>query len=298
MKCAFLYNPNSGKGKIKKKIRQIEQRLRGLYGEVAIEAPKNAEEMTARAGYWARRAEALVFAGGDGTFHAVLNGVIGTDVALGYIPAGTCNDAAGNLGIPKRVRGALNVIERGEAACIDCMRLNGEKYALSIAAAGPLTRVTYETAQSKKRRLGWLAYAFGAWRQLWRAEGFYAEAACGGARIEGTFALAVILNGKKLARFSVDRGASMRDGVCEAAFIRREGQSLREKWGAAFALVRMLLFGMGRGGGRVAVLRGARMTVRAADVEWDFDGERGPCGDLDVQVLRGAVKVFLPKEKK
>lgn len=296
MKCAFLYNPNSGKGKIGKKIRQIEQRLRGLYCEVAIEAPKSAEEMTARAGYWARRADVLVFAGGDGTFNAVLGGVIGTNVTLGYIPAGTCCDAAGNLGIPKRVRGALNVIARGTAARVDCLRLNGARCAFSIAAAGPLTRVTYETAQSKKRRLGWLAYAFGAWRRLWRAEGFSAEAVCGGARVEGKFVLAVLLNGKKLARFSANRGASMRDGVCEAAFIRREGPSLREKWGAAFALARALLFGIGRGGRRVAVLRGARMTVRTAkNVVWDFDGERGTSGDLDVQVVRGAVRVFLPK---
>lgn len=291
-----MYNPNSGKGKIKKKIRQIEQRLRGLYGEVVIEAPRSAEEMTARAGYWARRADALVFAGGDGTFNAVLNGVAGTDVALGYIPAGTCNDAAGSLGIPKRVRGALKIIECGRTARVDCLRLNGERHALSIAAAGSLTRVTYETAQGKKRRLGWLAYAFGAWKRLWRAEGFYAVAACGGARVKGEFALAAILNGKKLAQFSANRGASMRDGVCEAAFIRREGASLREKWGTAFALMRALLFGIERGGRRVVMLRGARVTVRTAkNVVWDFDGERGTDGDLDVRVLRGAVRVFLPK---
>ncbi len=296
MKCAFLYNPKSGKGKIGRKIEGIGRRLREIFGEVTIEAPKSAEEMTARASFWARRAEALVFAGGDGTFHAVLRGVVGTGVALGYIPAGTCNDAAGNLGIPKNVRGALNVIARGRTARIDCMRLNGEDYALSIAAAGSLTRVTYETAQSKKKRLGWLAYALGAWRRLWRAEGFYAEAAGGGARIEGNFALAFVLNGKKLARFSAGRGASMRDGVCEAAFIRREGASLREKWGTAVALGRVLLFGMKRGGRRVATLRGARMTVRTAEgVVWDFDGERGTGGDLDVEVVRGAVKVFCPR---
>ncbi len=296
MKCAFLYNPQSGKGKLGWKVEGIGRRLKKIFGEVVIEAPRSAEEMTARADYWARRADALVFAGGDGTFHAVLNGVIGKDVALGYIPAGTCNDAAGSLGIPKRVRGALKVIERGRTARVDCLRLNGKRYALSIAAAGSLTRVTYETAQDKKRRMGWLAYAFGAWKRLWHAEGFYAEAACGGARVKGEFALAAILNGKKLARFSVCRGASMRDGVCEAAFIRREGASLREKWGTAFALVRVLLFGIERGGRRVAVLRGARVTVRTAErVVWDFDGERGTGGDLDVQVLRGAARVFLPK---
>ena len=291
-----MYNPNSGKGKINKKIGKIEQRLRGLYGEVAVVPTKSAGDMTARAREFAGKCDALIFAGGDGTFNAVLQGVLGQDVTLGYIPAGTVNDAAGNLDIPKSVRGALNVITRGRTGRVDCLSINEERCAFCIVAAGALTRVTYETAQDKKRRLGWLAYAIGAWKRLRRAEGFHAAATCGKERIEGEFALAVALNGRKLARFSVGRGADMGDGVCEAAFVRQSGQGLRAKWGAAFAVLRILLFGIRRGGKRVALLRGRHMTIRTArGVLWDFDGEKGSRGDIDVRVLRGAVKMFLPK---
>ena len=48
MKCVFIYNPNSGKGKIKKKKDYIYSRLKEKFDEVemiATEYPKHALEL-------------------------------------------------------------------------------------------------------------------------------------------------------------------------------------------------------------------------------------------------------------
>lgn len=43
--------------------------------------------------------DAVIACGGDGTVHAVLQSLVGTDVALGVIPLGTANALAANLGL-------------------------------------------------------------------------------------------------------------------------------------------------------------------------------------------------------
>ena len=45
MKCLFLYNPNSGKGKIQRKLQLIERMLKMRYDEVTLYATKSAEDL-------------------------------------------------------------------------------------------------------------------------------------------------------------------------------------------------------------------------------------------------------------
>ena len=158
MKCLFLYNPNSGRGKVKKKLAYIVKRLSARYGEVEVHAAESPEDMVATAHYAAQHCDALVFSGGDGSFNLVLQGVGDREIQLGYLPAGTANDVARSLGIPRSLKGALGVSLKGRGERVDCMRVNGERYAVYVAAAGAFTSVTYETPQRAKRALGWLAY--------------------------------------------------------------------------------------------------------------------------------------------
>lgn len=294
MGCVFLYNPKSGKGNLRRKIGYIRRRLEEIFGDVKVTETGGAEDMAAQARRAAERGEPVVFAGGDGTFNTVLGGVAERNAVLGYIPAGTVNDAAGNLKIPRSVRRALNVIARGRAEALDCLQINEKRYAFCIVAAGSLTRVTYETPQRKKRAFGWFAYAFEALKRISRVKPLDAEAECGGKRVCGPFALMMILNGKRVARLPVNRGASMRDGLCEAVLVRQANSGASERRGARRAILRLFLFGADRGK-RIVKLRGEGIKVDKTDsVMWDLDGERGPRGAIDVRVVRGAVKIFVP----
>jgi diacylglycerol kinase family enzyme len=53
-----------------------------------------------------------VAVGGDGTVNEVLNGMEGTKVGLGIIPAGTANDFARQVGIPDDPSAAMDIVLR------------------------------------------------------------------------------------------------------------------------------------------------------------------------------------------
>ena len=89
--------------------------------------------------------EIIVF-GGDGTLHNVLNALIlsGRDIPLGYIPMGSTNDYAKNLGINRE--NALDVITKRNSAALDAGCFNGE-YFTYVAAFGNFTDISYSTNQ-------------------------------------------------------------------------------------------------------------------------------------------------------
>ena len=57
--------------------------------------------------------DVVVAMGGDGVVHHVANGIGGSDVALGIIPAGTTNVLARLLGVPAKPRKAADLICSG-----------------------------------------------------------------------------------------------------------------------------------------------------------------------------------------
>ncbi len=83
----------------------------------------------------AEGADIVIAAGGDGTLHAVANGLIGTQAALGIIPMGTMNNIAHSLSIPEDIEEACKIIVNGRTSRIDVGRINGHVF-LEVAGIG------------------------------------------------------------------------------------------------------------------------------------------------------------------
>ena len=137
MRCVFIYNPVSGRGKIVKKLSYIVSRLQEKYDTVDVYATKEKGDMERAARDAAGKYDAIIFSGGDGSFNEIVQGIGDSPVQpeLGYIPSGTVNDIAHTLGIPKGVRRALKVILTGKNELLDCMKVN-DRYAMYVVAAG------------------------------------------------------------------------------------------------------------------------------------------------------------------
>lgn len=297
MRCLFLYNPQSGKGKIRRKLALVERKLREKYDEVTLYATKSAEDMTDRARAGAEEYDAIVFSGGDGTFNNVLQGIGEKDVQLGYLPTGTANDVARSLGIPKRIKGALGVILNGRSDRVDCMRINGERYAMYVAAAGAFTSVTYETPQNKKRKYGWAAYAAEGLRRGMGFQPFPVKIDCGGSGTETDCVLLLVMNGRSVAGFPVNRRASMQDGKLEIALVQRHRKK-RGKISSLFAIAHLFLFSYRVRRKRISYLEGEGAEIHTDEsVVWDFDGEKGVTGNVKIEVLSRRVRIFVPKDK-
>lgn len=299
MKCLFLYNPNSGKGKIKKKLAYLEKRLKKRYSEVDIRITESAEDLERQVKEGASNYDAVIFSGGDGTFNHVLHGVGESDVQLGYLPSGTVNDVARSLGIPRSLKGALKVILKGNSARLDCMRI-GESYAMYIAAAGAFTSATYHTPQNRKRALGAFAYALEGLKNNMKLEVFPLKVTTGGRTVETDAVLIFILNGRSVAGFPINKHGSMKDGRLETVIIKqvKKPNALR-RLGALFSVASLFVFGCKVRKKDVVALSGESVTIETAEgVVWDFDGEEGIRGSVTVEVVPRRVKLFVPKKKK
>jgi YegS/Rv2252/BmrU family lipid kinase len=77
----------------------------------------------------------LVCVGGDGTINAILPALIGADIPLAIIPAGTFNALAGELGIPRDIERAVSVALTGRPRRVDVGLANDRPFC-QIAGMG------------------------------------------------------------------------------------------------------------------------------------------------------------------
>ncbi|HLR08928.1 MAG TPA: diacylglycerol kinase [Bacillota bacterium] len=159
-RARIIYNPTSGKELIKKELPTVLERFEiagyetsahATTGEGdAIEAAKTAVQ---------REFEIVVVAGGDGTINEVIQGIAEQAYRpkLGIIPAGTTNDFARALSIPRDIQQAVDVILADHSMLLDVGRAN-DCYFINIAGGGKLTELTYDVPIKLKTMLGHLAY--------------------------------------------------------------------------------------------------------------------------------------------
>ncbi len=108
----------------------------------------------------------VVFAcGGDGTVMACVGALVGTEVALAVLPAGTGNLLAANLGLPDDPAAGVEVAVRRGRRKIDVGVVGDRTFAV-MAGMGFDAAMVGGAPERLKRRLGWPAYAFSAAKHL------------------------------------------------------------------------------------------------------------------------------------
>ena len=303
MKCIFIYNPVSGKGKIKKKIEYIVEKLKNKYDTVDVYETKASGDMS-RAAYDASfNYDAIVFAGGDGSFNEVLQGVVksGETPELGYIPGGTVNDIGHALKISKNIKKALKVILNGKSERLDVIKSN-DKYAMYVVAAGAFTSASYTTPQINKKQIGRLAYGLEALKKNLKFDVFSIEVDNGIQKINTESVLVLAMNGRYVAGLPVNKWSSFNDGKLEMVLIKqRKNPKFFDKIGAYLALIRLFLFGNRFGIKEKQFIRidGSKFKITVDDsVVWNFDGEKGNSGTVEIEVLHKKINMIVPKRLK
>lgn len=303
MRCIFIYNPNSGKGKIVKKIDYIQSRLQEKYDVVDIYATKAAGDLTVKVKEIVGDYDTIVFSGGDGTFNEVLQGLGEREKLpqLGYIPGGTANDVAHSLKIPRKsVKKALKVILEGRIELLDCMRVNGKDYAMYSVSAGAFTDTTYTTPQKKKRALGWFAYGLQGIKKNFPLPVFSVSVTNGDTAVQSDSVFVLTANGKCVAGMRMNPKGSMQDGQMECAIVKqRKKPNIFQRIGAFFSLIGLFLFGYQKKDKNIAKLCGKKFTFEVSDdTVWNYDGEKGASGKIEIELISKKVPLFVPKNNK
>lgn len=130
MRVKIILNPWSDQQRASQRKSQIETAVQQYAAAdlVLTERPGHAVELARRAaddGY-----DLVVAAGGDGTVHEVINGLVHgdrADTTLGVIPIGSGNDFAFGLGIPLEMETAVARLFQGEPRRVDLARIEDDR---------------------------------------------------------------------------------------------------------------------------------------------------------------------------
>lgn len=222
-KLLFVINPFSGKGEIKHKLLDIVDIFVKNGYCVTIhttQCPQDAMHLVERK---AGKYDLVVCSGGDGTLDETVTGMMKREerVPIGYIPAGSTNDFAGSLKIPKRMDKAAEVIMEGVPFSCDIGSFNGD-YFVYIAAFGLFTDVSYGTSQELKNRIGHAAYILEGLKRLHTIQAFHMRVEYEDQVIEDDFIYGMVSNSNSAGGFKNITGKDVKldDGLFEVTLIR------------------------------------------------------------------------------
>lgn len=286
----FIYNPQAGKGLIKAHLANVVDAFTKAGYLVTVwptQGKADAARVAARQGWWYDR---VVCCGGDGTLSETVSGLLTLDAppVLGYIPTGTTNDFAKNLGLPRGVEKAAVTAMEGTPRPCDMGRFNDRTF-VYVAAFGVFTDVSYDTPQQFKSAFGHLAYVLeGATKLGDLGRGYHLTVEHDGGTLEGDFIYGMVTNTNSVGGFKVfpSDQVSLDDGVFEVVLVRQP-KNVADLQDALVSLVRQ----SHEESRQVEAFHTSRLKVAAAEpLPWTLDGEYG--GDPEVAKIENLHKAI------
>ncbi len=223
-KLLFVVNGHSGKGQIKNKLLDIIDIMIKEGYHVQVHTTQEREDATKVVREQAKYYDLVVCSGGDGTLDEAVTGMMQSEVRtpLGYIPAGSTNDFANSLEIPKDMIQAAKTAVLGVPFSYDVGEFNGD-YFIYVAAFGIFTDVSYATSQELKNALGHVAYILEGAKRLYTIKTYHMRVEYDGNEIEGDFLLGMITNSTSVGGFKNMTGKDVKldDGMFEVTLIHK-----------------------------------------------------------------------------
>lgn len=265
-------------------------RARGLLPELVVTAhPGDATQAAADA---ARRGyERVIVGAGDGTINEVVNGLAGSEVALGVVPLGTGNVFACNAGVPLSVEGACEVIAHGVVRRVDLGKAN-DRYFLLMAGIGFDAHVVSHVHPRTKKLLRGFAYVLTTAGTFFRYEPSRVTLTLdNGETLERTAWLTIIGNVPSYAwEIKVTSLARLDDGRLDVCVFPQTG-----RWGNLRQTIRTLQGRHLQCCREVEYRQARRITiVSTPPVPVQLDGDAAGMTPLTVEVVPRALQVVLP----
>jgi diacylglycerol kinase (ATP) len=265
--------------------------------DVEVAATEHLEELEAVLGRTQGRP--IVVAGGDGSLHAVVNGLHNAgqldSTCLGLVPLGTGNDFARGVGIPLDTRAAAQVVVDGHSQPVDLILDDAGTVIVNNVHLGVGAQASRKAAKWKPR-LGKAGYAVGAVSASLRPKFLSVDVFVDDEEVtleevvHDHLAQVAIGNGMYVGGgTALIPGAEVGDGQLVVIVSKAVG-----RWGRVAYAARL------RGGSHhmmdeVTRVRGRTVTVKGEPFHIVADGEiSGPYTERCWELLRGVVRMFLP----
>jgi diacylglycerol kinase (ATP) len=296
VRAVLIINPASGGGGKAEDVRELASQ----YPWIEIRetrSPGDIERLTRAA--CDEGADAVLVAGGDGAVSEAMDGIsaCARPAKLGIVPAGTGNDFAGGLGIPPDPERALEIIAAGRTIRADIMRLKkagAEVTRLLNAVSGGISSALDEKMDKEmKGRWGRLAYVVAALRSLADVAMYEVLAVLDGEEIRARACAVLVANGPRAGGQELVSPADVTDHFLDVVIVTAETLAQRALLAAAF-LAGTHLEADG------VIFRRARKVRIEAEPRMAFHGDGEDVGEtpIELEVVPGAVEIFVPAEEK
>jgi YegS/Rv2252/BmrU family lipid kinase len=299
-RICLIYNPTSGPRDATAEIENVSHYLEhnGCPVEVhTTHGPGDATTLACRAAF-EQHVDIVLVAGGDGTLNEAINGLAGSQTALGVLPIGTGNVWAKELGLPAytltnpdRLLAAAHLMLHAPVRSIDLGRA-GERCFLLWAGIGFDAQVaaTLEPRERPTKRLGILPYIVAAVHVSRAFRGERTIVWADGKVIRGHTLLVVVSNAQLYGGvLRITPNAQLDDGYLDVCIFK------------GYALPDIALHAIGVFTGRhlrdpkVKFLRARRVQIDAPQ-PWpvQIDGDHIGTTPMNFQIVPAALKVLVP----
>lgn len=288
MTSHILINPKAGLLKGLTEPKEIKEHLGGLKMDPEISIATTSRGIQSFIDKVKRdKADVALVAGGDGTVATVIKGLLGTDVTIGLLPTGSTNNIGQSLGLGDEMGEYIEVINRGKTARMDVGRVNGEIFIESVGI-GLLAQIMDRVGEqdSKKEVLKVITHTVA---ELASANVIPVHMLNGSEeQVFNTVWLTVTNTGRAAAAL-VDPTSDVHDKKLEVVYC--EPLAGRELGRYVMAFIR---------NSHIREDKFHRITVKnitltvPPDVQTHVDGVLHQWDKLEIEVVPGAIKVFVP----
>lgn len=282
MKTLYIYSDKTGLGRSNKKDKKIIEKLNKIFPNLNVLKTNSLSQFEKAILSTKNNYDNLIIAGGDGTLKFVVNCLMkfkkSERPTLGYIPAGTVNDAGKAFGCGSTIRSGIRNLRRKVTTNIDVVKVNDD-YINFVIACGAFSDISYSTRRIGKKIVGRLAYYFDAIPKLFKKKIVKAEIIADGKKYKVVTPFILMMNSKNVGGFPVNFKYSINDGLLDLYIT---------KPGLFNGLLHYLFFKM-----KTMHIKAHDITIKVKDdTQWCFDGEKGDQGSLNIRVLKNELNVF------
>ena len=288
----FIYNPKAGRAVIGNHLGDIVDMFTKAGYEVTIYPTQCRGDGEVKARTCCNEYDRVVVSGGDGTFDEIVTGIMEakSNVPIGYIPAGSTNDFARSLGLPRIMKKAAATAVGDRLFSCDIGRFNN-RYFVYVAAFGLFTDVTYETDQNLKNVFGYGAYLAEAAKRVQSIESIPLKITYDDNVIRDDFLVGMITNSDSVGGIKRITGPDVKldDGLFEVLLVKAPSSLKDMNLIPPAVLDRRIKCDC------VIYFKCSRITFESDEpISWTLDGEFGGCVDkAEVINIREGINVVL-----
>jgi diacylglycerol kinase (ATP) len=298
----LVYNPVAGRYPSRMLTERAAEVLEGYGWGVEIETTSGGEHIRSLAHQAVEKGkDSLIVVGGDGSLNKALPGIVGTETALGVLPAGTANVWAQQIGLPglsltrwKALEESAHRLARGQIKKMD-VGLSNDKHFLLWSGIGIDAFIVHRIEPRKQweKNFSVMRYAASAVWSASRWQGVDLRVETDDLDIEGRFMLAEVSNIRLYAGgyATLSPQARLDDGMMELWLF--DGESLEEVLQQAW----LVWTGQHVNSSRVQFRQFKKVTLESdTPIYLQMDGEPEIGGrKVSIRVLPKSLKVMIPE---